>query len=258
MKNRLLLVVAAISVAGLLAGGFFVYRLKFGTGFDERLISALSELQSLHTYEMLDETHATLPGRAIDIVGLYGLDFDAHRYSAVSTTTLTLLDEPGPRNQHTFTLQHRAIGDDVYVQIGTESPLLQKSIPYGPEWKHFPKSAIPDRFIDIAVPGPILDNLSLLGKNGTYLSLIGTPTDLSSGSTTYRVYTFTLSKKTTEVTTGPLKSLIDMIATGTVDVWVDDTPRVRVLLIKGVDYTATSTILSVNTPVDIPAPPASE
>ena len=254
MKKRLFL--AAFALVVLISGAYLLYERGFAPSFDKRLQAALVGVQAPHTYVMLDETHTRVSDRSIDIYGLYSLDFDGNSYSTVSTTTLVLPDGNPPKNVHVFTLQHRAIGDDIYVKIETKSPLLMKTIPHSPEWKHFKNAAIPERFVDIAVPGPILDNLSLLGKNGAYLSLRGKPTDITAASTTYHVYSFTLSKKTAEVTTGPLKSLIDMIATGTVDIWVDDTPSVRIMRTSGDNYTATSTIISVNTPLFI-TPPAS-
>ncbi len=258
MKNRLLVVFACLVVAGLIVSGYLFYTGGLSGLWDKRLQKALNAVQSPHSYEMFDTTHATLSGRTIDIVGLYTLDLDARRFQSVSTTTLTLLDERAPKNTHSFTLQHRSIGDDVYVLIDTASPLLRKTIPYSSAWQHFKADAIPERYVDIAVPGPILDNLALLGSGGGYLSPSGKTSDRTMASTTYHVYPFRLSPKTAEVTVGPLKSLIDLIATGTVEVWVDDTPSVRMMHISADGYVSTTTILGVNTPLEVTAPTSSE
>ncbi len=248
MKNRLLTVLIPITALTIVAGAFLLYRHAIAPAYDERLQTALNEVQGLHSYEMQDDTHAEMEQRTIDISGLYRLDFDAHRYGSIATTTLTLLDMRPPKNTHVFTLEHLSLNDDVYVKIQTTSALLRKTIPYGAKWRHFKAEAIPERFVDIAVPGPILDNLALLGQNGSYLSLIGKSTLHTIASTTYSVYTFTISKKSTTKATGPLKALIGIISTGTVDVWVDEGAHIRMIHFLSDGYVATSTILRVNTP----------
>jgi hypothetical protein len=258
MKNRILWIVLILAAAALSYGGFIAYRGLVSKGFDTRLTQALEGVQNPHTYVMQDDTHAAVAGRYIDISGLYRLDFDNRRFGADSTTTLTILEDKPPRNTHSFTLAHRSIGDDIYVKIDTQSKLLQKTIPYGTTWRHFKANAIPERFVDIAVPGAILDNVALLGNNGAYLSPLGEPVDKALASSTYHVYSFTLSKKALEVQGGPLRALIDLIATGTVALWLDDTPSVRMIQISGPSYAATSTILGVNTTIEVTAPEAAE
>lgn len=258
MKKRLIPLLVLFGIVGLLGAAFMFYRGGFSASFDTRLKTALSEVQGVHSYEMYDETHATLPAHTIDITGRYSLNFETQRYESVSTTTLTMLDERPPENVHTFTLQHRSLSDDIYVRIQTDSPLLKKTIPHGPEWRHFKANAIPDRFIDIAVAGPILDNLALLREEGAFLSQTGSPAEITVASSTYHVYTFTLSKKAAEVRDGPVKGLVDFIATGTIDVWIDDTPSIREMHINGPSYISTSTFSNVNTPLDIVPPASSE
>lgn len=258
MNNSFRTLLVLVCIAGLLALGVVLYYKPFSSAFDARLQAALTGVQGLHSYEMQDETRAILPAHIIEINGRYRLNFDAQRYESVSTTTLTMLEVRPPTNVHTFTLQHRSIADDIYVRIQTDSPVLQKTIPYGPQWRHFKSNAIPDRFIDIAVAGPILDNLALLRENGAYLSPTGAPVDISVASTTYHVYSFTLSKKATLVPDGPVRGLIDFIATGTIDVWIDDVPSVRAMRINGSTYVSTSTFSKVNTPLDISPPSVSE
>lgn len=258
MKNRILWIVLALAVAALSYGGLIAYRGLVSKGFDTRLTQALAGVQDARMYTMQDDTHAEVAGRTIDISGVYRLDFDTRRFGADSTTTLTILEDKPSRNKHSFTLSHRAIGDDVYVKIDTKSTLLQKTIPYGPTWRHFNANAIPDRFIDIAVPGAIFDNLALLGDKGAYLTLLNEPVEYTVASTTYHVYSFTLSQKSRDVTNGPLRALMDLIATGTVSVWIDDIPAVRILQIHGPSYEATSTILNVNSPVEVVAPERAE
>ena len=97
-------------------------------------------------------------------------------------------------------------------------------------------------------------SLAILGSHGTYLSLRGEPRDLPLASSTVHVYTFVLSKKAAAVTGGTLKSLIQRIATGTVEVFIDDAASVKSIVVNGDGYNSTSTILSVNTPVMIETP----
>jgi hypothetical protein len=258
MKNRLITLLIVVCIAGITVFGIYLYRNRFSGGFDDRLKLALTALQGIHTYELSDITRADVQDRIIEIEGSYRLDYDARAYASESTTTLIQRDIKPPKNRHVFTLEHRSISDDIYVKIFTESALLRKTIPYSVDWKHFKSTAVPDRFVDIAVAGPILDNLALFDKNGAYLSVTGKPVERVVASTTYHTYSFTLSDRSKEVLAGPLKGLIDLIATGTITVFVDDTPSVRMMHISGPSYESTSTILRVNTPLPIQAPPVVE
>jgi hypothetical protein len=248
----------AICLVGLLVGGYLLYRAESSGSFDERLQTAIQAVQGLRSYEMTVDTATVVSARAMRISGLYRLDYEGKRYGSFATTTLFTPELSKHEQSHTFSLQNLAVGDSVYVKIETDSPLLKKTIPNGPEWHRLPAASIPPQYQNIAVAGPFLDTLAILGNGGAYLTLTGKPTDLSVGTTTYHSYRFRVSKEGQLVEGGTLRSLVQRIATGTVDVLIDDTPSVRGVLVHGDNYESTTTILSVNTPFIIPSPAVEE
>ncbi len=258
MKKQALMFIVPVAVAGIFIGGYVLYNTILSGAFDDRLQEALQSVQDPRSYEMLVETETQVSDRTINIAGLYRLDFEQRRFGSYATTTLIAPELPPKERTNSFTLENVAVGTDVYVKIETESALLRKTIPHSPEWRHFTDTTIPRQFTNIAVSGPVLDSLALLGGNGSYLSLMQKPTEIRIGSSTYHVYTFRLSKKARSVVGGTLQSLMGRIATGTVDVLVDDARSVRGLVVHGDNYVSTTTIMSVNTPVLIPIPSESE
>lgn len=258
MKRPSLVALAAVLAAGMITGGYYLYRVEQSGAFDNTLQTALQTVQSPHTYEVSVETSTNISGRTIDVLGLYRLDFDAKRFGAYATTTLTIPEEVPSKRTHAFTLLNISIGDDVFVKIDTESPFLSTTIPHSPEWRHFSTDSIPPDFIDIAVVGPVIDNLALLGNEGEYLLLSSEPVSKTYLGADYRVYTFKLSQAASAVTGGTLEPLVSRIGDGDVMLWIDETNSIRLMTFSGENYVSTTTILSVNTPLYIPTPPAAD
>lgn len=254
MNKPTLVAALCILTAGILLGLYFVYESGHRSSFDNRLHTALQGVQSPHTYEIVVETTTALSDRTLEVLGLYRLNFDTKRFGAYATTTLTIPKEK-PRNRtHTFTFLNLAIDNDVYVHIDTDSELLRKTIPHSPDWRHFKADTVPAQFKDIAVSGPVLDNLALLDKMGTYLTLLGQPAERTHGGEQFRVYEFNLSEKAGSVSGGTLEPLLRRIGSGHVFVWVDESPAVRMMTFFGDNYSSTTTVRSVNSPVEITAP----
>lgn len=258
MKSRFILALASVIAAGSLIGGFFYFRADQSEVLDTQLQAALQAVQSHRMYEATVETATALSDRSIVVFGLYRLDFERNRFGTYATTTLTIPRNKATERTHNFTFRNLSIENDIYVHIDTQSALLRKTIPYGPEWHHFSADAVPAQFKDIAVFGPVLDNLALLAKNGAYLSLSGEPSERMYGGELFRVYSFKLSEKAASASGGTLQSLIRRIGTGDVHIWLDTTPRVRLMTFRGDNYVSTTTILGVNSAVEIEAPVSTE
>ncbi len=252
-KNTLWLVAVIIVAAGI--GILYARNILWGTPqLDTRMHTALLGVQALTTYEMEVETSATVSLRPLAILGRYQLDFKNDRFGSFTTTTLMVPGEDEKLYAHTFTLQNISTGNDIYVKIETESPLLKKTIPHSPVWQHLNRSAIPSLFKDIAVEGPMLNTLALFANSGSYIRLVEKPFSYQVDGATFYRYRFELSELAKDVSGGTLKSLIDRIGRGTVDVWIDESPAIRFVVVRGESYVSTSSILRINTPVDIPTP----
>ncbi len=254
MKKTSLIVGSAVALAALIVGAYFVLYGARSALYDARLEIALTSVEHVVTYEALVDTQSTFSDRNIAVSGLYKLDFNARRFGSFATTTLFIpTEKPGERS-HQFTLSNISIGDDIYVKIDTTSPLLEKTIPHGPTWHRFSKTTIPKEFTNIAVSGPVLDNLEILSGHGHYLSLQSEPVERTVHDERLYVYEFTLSPKAATVAGGTLQSLIERIQGGAVELWLSEEGAVRILSFSGENYTSTTTILSVNNPVSITEP----
>ncbi len=253
MKNSVLIALFAVLLSGSIVGGYAWYSGHIFNPYDEPLRSALKALQRPDSYEMSVETRTVLSGRTIVVSGLYRLDKSAKRFGSYATTTLTIPDEMPARREHIFTLDNVSIGEDIYLRIDTQSPLLKMSIPYSSAWRHFNAREIPTQFTDIAVSGPVLDDLALLSSNGRYLSPSGEPRDVSYEGTDYDVYAFTLSERSADITGGTLESLVHRIGGGNILLWIADS-QIRMLTFEGENYLSTTSIRSVNTALNISPP----
>ncbi len=254
MKTPALLALASVLLVCTLLSAYYLYPGNDGGVTDARLQAALSAVQSPRTYEVIVETATDLSDRTINVLGLYRLDFETNRFGSYATTTLTIPTEKPANRSHAFTFINLSMANDIYVWINTNSAFLQKTIPHSGTWRHFQKDAVPTHFKDIAVSGPVLDNLALLGKDGSYLSLSGPPIERTYAGESFFVYEFTLSKEAARVVGGTLEPLMRRIGTGHVFVWVDDTSHVRMMTFSGENYSSTTTVLTVNNPVEINAP----
>ncbi len=254
MRRPSLVITAAIAAAGVLVGGYYLYQAKRSGFFDARLQSALEAVEGLRSYEAQVDTSTALSDRTIAVSGLYRLDFDANRYGSYATTTLTIPTEKPSKRSHAFTFQNISIGNEIFVRIDTDSQLLRQTIPHDARWHRFSADSIPQEFTDIAVSGPVLDNLALLSKRGRYLSLNAAPAERMYENHRYYVYEFSLSNEASEVQGGTLQSLIQRIGDGHVFVWINEQSQVQLMTFSGENYFSTTTIQSVNTPVNVATP----
>lgn len=220
--------------------------------FDATLERAFEVASSIGAHTEIVDTHVIVSDRILYIEGTYESNKALDAYAAYSTTTILLPDLPVNNQSHTFTHQNISIGNDVYTKIETESPVLLSSIPASPQWRHFTRSAIPREFADIAVPGPIIENLRLLDQGGTYLRLIQARGEEVLGSTTLRRYELELSGKKTS---GNLQTVMDRIGKGRIDLWIDESTSLPYMMVfRGPGYFATTTISLLNSgPITAPS-----
>lgn len=221
-----------------------------GPALDPLMHSAFSRAEDVKTYLQYVDTTIAFPDRTLVITGRYLSNEPAMTYDAISTTTLGI---PGVDERPSFRLHTISIGTDVYVTIASESPLLRGSIPVT-DWKHFKADTIPPELTGIAISGPVLDNLQLLKGHGRYLRLAESVGARSWGTSTLSVYRFTLSGSRPSET-GTVTALMDRIATGTVDLWVDPaTADVRHMVFSNDPYYSTTTLSAMNAVPEVVPP----
>ena len=120
----------------------------------------------------------------------------------------------------------------------------------GRGWHHLSANSVSEDLRDVAVYGPILDDLALFRDNGTYVSALKNY-GADSVSTLIN-YAFKLSGH------GPtgkptLSALLGHIgADGSIDVWIDpESKLIRVMHFSGASYSSTTTINSYQAPIII-------
>lgn len=251
--NRLALAGVMLLVFGATSFGIWYY-LQPHELEDALLQKTFAGIASIATYTQSVETEINLSDRNLVVRGEYYLNGPENRFQSIATTTLRV---PQGRKieEHSFTLQNISIGDDIYSKIETESPLLQETIPHSANWRHFTKGHIPDEFADIAVSGPILDNLLLFSQGGAFLVPRESYGEEMLGAERLARYSFTLSESVRRIG-GTLGTLVGRIGeSGRVDVWIDpSSATLRQAVFTGENYHSTTTFSAMNIPHEIRAP----
>ncbi len=254
--HRVSLVVLALFFFILTSAGMWFYLTPAPLEYDELLKKTLDTVPEIRTYSQKVETTVFLSDRKLHVEGMYSLNGPDSSFSSDATTTLSFFEGKQLKTS-VFTLHNISIGNDVYVKVHTNDPQLQTTIPHSPSWRHFERTHIPPEFTNIAVSGPVLDNLLLLKEGGAYLSLIESHGTSEWNDAAYARYTFELSKEASVNLGGTLGSLMQRIGdTGTIDIWIDEAEaRVKYMVFNGENYHSTTTISAINTPPII-VPPA--
>lgn len=231
----------------LLVVPIYVFTTYF-THFDTDSRALFSKFGSVSGYSMNVETVLELPEKTLSISGEYSLNRPKQSYGSVTTTSLG--EKEGPTQ--VFTLTNIAIKNIIYVRIDTEDEALKKTIPTQGSWFHFPSTEVPPQFAQIAVPGPVLDNLLLLTDSGKYLSLIENKgQEAMLGATTTHLV-FRLSGKKPRTKGGSLHALLERIGPGSIDVWTNNENPLLVMHFRNGTYRSTTTITSLNSPTITP------
>ncbi len=218
---------------------------------DALLQAAFEKADTVSSYAQEDRTEALVGDKRLVIRGDYLVERLKASYGSFSTTTVYLI---GSKTGQSFTLGNIALGNDVYtrMQVGGTAP--ETSIPASKSWRHFKSNAIPDDYIGIAVPGPLLDNLRIFGEHGSYLTLEKKLAPEPLQGVDCARYRFHLSGKMPPSPGGTLEALIDHIADGKIDAWVAPDGTIRQLVISSPSYAATTTLSRYGEDLGITAP----
>lgn len=219
-------------------------------GSSDAFLSTLYDTSgNVRSYTMKAETEVLFPEKTLSINGLYAIDSTKHTYSSTATTSLITRN----RGIQRFSLQNIVVNEDVYVRIDATDSSLQKTLPSYGKWLHFKTGSIPPSFANIAVPGPVLDNLLLLSEDGKYLSLVEKMgADLFNGTSTVRVR-FRLSGAKPKGSGGPLHALLTRIGDdGVIDIWAHENGAVEGMHFSNKNYRSTTTIISLLPPTFTP------
>lgn len=216
---------------------------------DPLLAASIGKVAENRAYLQHVETKTVVSDRDIRVVGDYMINHTYSEYASRATTTLSIPEEGGLTTEHQFTLTNIAIGDDVYSKIETESELLKKTIPHSTAWRRLKRDEIPPELNNIAIPGPILDNLKILSNKGIYLVVLKKQEEEVEGYGELVRYTLKLSKETPEE--GTLGSVLQRIGSeGLVDLWIQEsTSEPRIIRFENNSYHSTTTIITMT---DIP------
>lgn len=248
--KRLIFVTAILTTILVILGSvYFFFNEKHN---DEVLQSVFEKVGEVDFYTQEVRTETSLSERTITVEGVYQNDYKNSLYSAVSTTSVRFPDVSFPVQ---FTLYNISSIPNVYTKAESANPELITTIPVQGGWRSFNSREIPEEYKSIAIPGPVLDNLQILSKNGSYVELIETHgKDATFGDELLR-FSFRV-KPSLKERPGPLAAIYERLReTGTVDIWVsEDSKSVRHMVFNNPPYFSTTTIKNINTPqiIDIP------
>lgn len=238
------------AVLAVLLGGY-IYRTTRPAPPDPLLQAVFAKASAVEQYAQEDRTEALVGDRRLVIRGTYLVDRAHNSYASVATTTVYT---PPQKTGQSFTLSNISIGNEVYSKMEVGGVAPHTSIPSEETWHRFASNAIPDDYVGIAVPGPLLDDLRLFSENGSYLTLmeqLPAPT-ASSSPLGYR---FRLSGKLPPSPGGTLEALIGHIGTGTIDAWIQPwDATIQTIAIHAVGYHATATLSRFDEALSIEAP----
>jgi hypothetical protein len=253
MKKLWLVTFGALLV---LAVGYGAYRYLYGAqkqSFDPLVEGVFDRAAQVSSYAQYVETRQVSERGTMQIKGDYLVD-DTHRnYASYSTTTYTQAKGAAV----VFLLENRTIGADVYVRVLNKSPLVKLSVPAIGTWEHFPANSIPATYQNIAVAGPVIDDLKLLDDRGKYLTQDTNHGMTSFNNNRYMRYTFRLSRLAETANDGGIQTIAARIGkNGLVDLWIDplSTEIAYMRLTDGASYTSTTTFSRFNEPLGIEAP----
>jgi hypothetical protein len=218
---------------------------------DPLLARTFAYIQTIGSYAQNVQTEASINGQKLRIVGTYLVDDQHGKYAFVSTTTLTATGQ----KPVTFTLDNISIGSDVYSRVDAPAG-THLSVPASTAWHRFRADGIPPAFTNIAIAGPLVDNLKIFGNSGAYLALEKKDGVEHIGGSPLTHYTFALSPAGTRLSEGPLGVVAGRIGqTGTIDVWLTSDGVPVVLVFTGAGYVSTTTVSRINGSLQIAAPP---
>jgi hypothetical protein len=221
-----------IGLAGiaLLAGGIGIF-LSYAPRHDALFEAALLNTENVTSYTQDSKVRLLLEDRTLEVQGIYRVDRKG-RYASWATSTLFIPGEV-PRE---FLLENVSFGEEVYMRLTTKDPYLEKSIAHSPEWRHFSRTTIPPQFVDIAVWGPIIDNLLLFSEEGAYLEMRNDPVLEKVGEQEFKRYDLVRAKKF-PTPGSTLAMLLERADGASITVWIDPgEARVHRLLITKEGY----------------------
>lgn len=223
--------------------------------FDAPLIAALEKVSTIQSYVQYVDTSTVVSDRPLRVYGWYTVDHTNRTYSAFSTTTLQVPEGIQGAGGHDFTHDNIAIGDTVYVKVDTKSEFLKPSINDSHEWQRFDRNDIPDPYKNIAIAGPILDNLRVFANSAEHLELIRKFGLETIEDKILRHYRFKLkSIVPKESTVGALSERLG--SAGIIDIWTDDeTATIQRMVFTNEPYTSTTSLSSFNTAPPTTPPP---
>jgi hypothetical protein len=238
--------------------GVAEYTARKAHEFDEPLVKTLAKIETIKSYSQYVDTSTIVSERPLRVFGWYLVNHANRSYAAFSTTTLRIPQGTQGAGSHDFTHDNIAIGNTVYVKIDTDSDFLKPSINDSHEWHRFSSDEIPEAYKNIAITGPILDNLRIFANNAEHLELIKKYGLESLDGRTLRHYRFKLKSSVPKDTT--VGALAERLGDeGTLDIWIDDAQSTieRMLFAHG-PYTSTTTLSDFNEEPQIIPPPGFE
>lgn len=249
-KHLMLPLLLVIIIA---SGGFYYwYYIKNASLRDEFFNEAMRKIPEIQSYSQHVETKTQLKDRKIRVSGNYDIDKTNKKFNSSFTTTLFILDMSQGNQNHSFTLENISIGKDIYIKIGTDSEFL-KSITKTNGWEHYTARNVPPKYSNIAVTGPIIDNLQLFTNNGRYIKV----TDKAVIEEDLLKYSLKLSEKAfTNKGSQILGTLAERISkNGIINVWIDqETLYIKKMEFKNDPYWSLTEISNINSVPDITPP----
>lgn len=251
-KRRLKLLILATLSLLVISGGVVAFIFFQNKEQNEVLRQVFTDAESVEFYTQKVDTETSVSERSIVVAGTYHIDKKGSIYGSFSTTTVRV---PSISYPIEFTLENISANGKAYVRAKSDNQELNTTIPLGADWRVFRETEIPPAYKEIAITGPILDNLALFSEKG---SLVRLEKALPGDTTfTYPLLRFQFSLRP-EVAKrqGPLAAIYERVgATGKVDIWVSaEDKKIRHMVFSNPPYFSTTTILNLGTPqaIDIP------
>lgn len=247
-------VIYAILIVGLVVGSvYFAYETYTKRVESLALAELYASVDAATVYEQEVETSLRLGDRRIVVRGVYRNNLDEGLYASFATTTFTTPDAV----PYTFALSNVSAGDRIFFRLERVSGEAPSTVPMGPEWHTFDASSIPPEYQGVAVSGPILDNLALFRNGGAAITLLRSyEDDMTFGEPLPR-FEYSMAPRVDGESPALASIRSRLLGEGTVSVWTNTSlTGIRHIVFTAPDYTSTTTIKSVNIPLETPLPAA--
>jgi len=248
-QNKFILLSIFFFFLMVLSFSYYFYKNNtFIEGPDLILKKISQKSENIQIYSQHTDTETIVSNIKIKISGDYDINRKDNKFRSVATTSI-ILPEVKNNKKHIFNVSNISLDENVYFKVQTDSDFIKARMPESNKWLHFKMGQIPEKFNNIATPGPVMDSLKIFSGNGKFLKISKDYKKNYNKDTKELHYTL---KLTNEAFGEKGQKILGAITKrvgkkGFIDIWLEkDSLLVKKILMKNDKYTSNTLIHNIN------------